>query len=332
MSKLIVLVGLPASGKSTLAERLSKKENATIVSSDAIREELFSDVNHQEGNVSVFETMNERAKILLSEGRDVIYDATNINRKRRIHLINHELKADEYEVYYMATPYRLCVKRNNKRERVVPAEVIEKMYKNLHIPTKLEGWDKVHFHYPDEQYERREELFDLFSVVDCVANIKEIGNHDRLFDEIGLYLTDFYDIIDVPQDSSYHSFSISRHTFHVIKNLKAQALKRRHELLLSALFHDLGKGFCKSFYNYKGEKKRYASFIGHENVSAQLAVDNLFAMGLREELVKSVVDLIQFHMMPMNMSNKVEKRLRKLLTEEQYEDLMILHEADKSAK
>ena len=38
---LFCLCGLPASGKSTYAKELSKKENATIYSSDAIREELY---------------------------------------------------------------------------------------------------------------------------------------------------------------------------------------------------------------------------------------------------------------------------------------------------
>lgn len=332
MSKLIVMAGLVASGKSSLAGELSEKEDATIVSSDAIREELFSDVSNQENNASVFETMNKRAKKLLSEGENVVYDATNISRKRRMHLIKHELKADECEVHYMATPYHICVERNNKRDRVVPIDVIDRMYKNLHIPTELEGWNEVHFHYPDEQYERRVGMVGRFPIESLVELIEGSDEHDELFDMVALNLSDFHDIIDVPQDSSYHSFSISRHTFHVIEELKKQTLKRRYELLLSALFHDLGKGFCKSFYSYKGEKRRYASFIGHENVSAQLAVDSLFVVGLKEGLIRYVVDLIQFHMMPMNMSNKVEKRLRKLLTEEQYEDLMILHEADKSAK
>jgi phage-related protein len=37
-------------------------------------------------------------------------------------------------------------------------------------------------------------------------------------------------------------------------------------------------------------------------------------------------------MTPMNMSEKQETKLRSLLTEEQYKDLMFLHEADTSAK
>lgn len=335
MSKLICLVGLPASGKSTLAKELREKEKAVIISSDNIREELFGDVNNQENNQKVFKEMKERVNKHLLEGTNVIYDATNINRKRRIHLINNEIKADGYEVYYLATPYYQCVHRNNKRERKVPVDVIENMYKSLHIPTLLEGWDNIIFHFDKDTIDNKKSFIDKYSYEKLIEDILKINDHDELFDTICSNLdmfSDFYDIYDVPHDSSYHSFSISRHIFHVVDYLKNTELERQDELLLAGLFHDIGKGFCKSFYNHKGEKKKYASYIGHENVSSQIAIDILTALNLEEEKVKYVVDLIQFHMKPMDMSPKTERNLKKLLSEKQFEDLMLLHEADKQAK
>ena len=41
----LMLIGLPASGKSYKAQELSKEYNATIYGSDALREEMFGDVN-----------------------------------------------------------------------------------------------------------------------------------------------------------------------------------------------------------------------------------------------------------------------------------------------
>ena len=43
--KFIMMCGLVASGKSTKAKELAKEYNATIYSSDALREEMFGDVN-----------------------------------------------------------------------------------------------------------------------------------------------------------------------------------------------------------------------------------------------------------------------------------------------
>lgn len=326
-----MLCGLPASGKSTLANNLSKIENATVISSDDIRRELLNDINDQSDNTKVFEVMNKRAENLLNMGENVIYDATNINRKRRMHLIKNELEADIKFIYYLNRSMGECLYSDSQRERTVGYEVTDKMYRTLQIPTKLEGWDEVIFvNKLDFIYERP--YRDIFKII---IN-DDSPDHDSLFHELGKIIPEFNDIYNVPQDSKYHSFSISRHIFHTflyVKNYYDRYNCNRYlETLVAALFHDLGKGHCKSFYNYKGEEKRHASFIGHEFVSAQLASEYLYKLGFTDEFIKYVVDLIQFHMTPMNMSEKQEKKLRSVLTDEQYEDLMFLHKADLSAK
>jgi len=330
MSKLIQLCGLPASGKSTLSKELAIQENAIIVSSDEMRKELFGDVNNQENNAILFEKLHERINKLLSEGRNVIYDATNINRKRRMNLINNVLKADEYVAYYMNTTFEECILRDSERDRQVGYDVINRMYKTLHIPTKLEGWDKVVFYTEVENgsiYFKKEWFENKLS---------DSMTHESLFNRLGYLDNEFEEVLDMPHDSSYHSFSISRHIFHVFQYVKENYNKdlenRYKQLLVASLFHDVGKARCKSFYSHKGELKRFASFLGHENSSAQLACKILTKLGYDDDFVKNVVDLVQFHMMPMNMSEKQEKRLRTLLTKEQYEDLMFLHKADLSAK
>ena len=326
MSKFIMLVGLPASGKSTLAEKLSKEENAVILSSDSIRKELLNDVNNQDHNVKVFETMNSRTKELLSQGKNVIYDATNINRKRRIHLIKHEIKADEKVVYYLNSHVMNSEYRDEKRDRKVGNEVIHKMYKNLHIPVENEGWDKVIYTEHDNKY------FERFKKHHEKA-IDAGSTHDVLFNELSTFIPEFKHIKDLSQDSSYHSFSVSRHTYHVYK----QIFENYHEqdrlmMLWVSLFHDLGKAFCKSFVNHKGEETKYANFIGHEYVSAQLAATYLDLLGYDVDFIKQVTTLIQFHMMPMKASEKKIDEVNRLIGDELFRKLMILHEADTNAK
>jgi predicted kinase len=327
MSKLIIMVGLPGSGKSSLANELKEKHNAVILSSDDLRKEMFSDVNHQTDNSKIFEELHRRTKQYLENGQNVIYDATNINRKRRAHLINNEIKAKEKIVYYMNTSMGTCLYQDSLRDRKVGYEVIDKMYKQLHIPTKLEGWDKVIFIHQNltlEQYHQDLVKFNLSL---------EDPEHEYLFSELGIVIPEFSEVYDVPQDSSYHSFSISRHIFYTYKYvLENYRGDRKQEMKYAALFHDIGKGHCKSFYNYKGEENRYANYIGHENVSSQIACYWLNQLGYSDDFVKYVVDLIQFHMMPMNTGEKNINKLKTLLTEEQYEDLMFLHEADLQAK
>lgn len=326
MSKLIVLVGLPASGKSTLAEELSVKYNATILSSDAIREEILGDVNNQSENTNVFEVMNNRAKVLLSKGGNVIYDATNINRKRRVHLIKQELKADEYICYYLGSSIGYSVFRDGEREREVGYEVIDKMYKTMQIPVKSEGWSDIHYLFSDYM-----QPINMMEVVKEFLNNKyDYESFLKIIEDIDI---EFRDIKELSHDSTYHAFSVSRHTYYVyeyiLNNYKGN---NRNEMLVAAIYHDLGKAHCKSFINFKGEETRYASFIGHEYVSSQLAYNNLKGIGLDEEFIIKVVTLIQFHMKAHDMSNKTEKKLRELLGEEMFNDLLFFNEADNSAK
>lgn len=56
----IMMVGLPYSGKSYYAEKLSKEYGAVIHSSDAIRAEILGDVQDQNNNGKVFEVLHRR--------------------------------------------------------------------------------------------------------------------------------------------------------------------------------------------------------------------------------------------------------------------------------
>lgn len=49
----------------------------------------------------------------------------------------------------MATPFHECEERSKHRERVVPHEVLVRMYKNFWLPYWYEGWDAIELVYPD---------------------------------------------------------------------------------------------------------------------------------------------------------------------------------------
>jgi predicted kinase len=333
MSKFIMMVGLPASGKTTLAKQLAKIENAVVLSSDDLRVEMYGDINHQDNNNELFDEMNKRANDLLSKGQNVIYDATNLNRKRRKHLINHLIKADEKIVYYLNNSLATIMYRNSMRkERIIPNEVIERMYKTLQIPVKNEGWNEVIFTGVEDDYYLKKYRSQLETL------IMKAPDHDKLFKELAVFIRDFDDVYNLPQDSSYHSFSVSRHIYHVYKyifdNYKNKAINFDDFLtmLWAALFHDLGKSFCKSFVNYKGEETRYANFIGHEFVSSQQAAWWLTALGYDDQFVKDVSTLVQFHMTPMKASEKKLQETKNLIGDDLFEKLMFLREADMQAK
>lgn len=328
--KFLMLCGLVASGKSTLAEELSDRDDTVLISSDSIREELIDDVNDQSKNSEVFNEMRVRTIEALKNGKSVIYDSTNINRKRRKGLLQ-QLPKDVYKVVvYMNTPYDIILKQNQNRNRIVPEHVIKKMYKTMHIPIYSEGWDNVIFEHHS-------------CIVDNTfpAQFSEAVKAGVMFGREGYdlmkfmstYFDEFFTIYDMPHDSFYHSFSVSRHTYYAYKCMLDNYNDTNHKkqvMLWSALFHDVGKGVCKSFTNYKGEETRFASFIGHSEVSSQIACNILCRLGFDDKFIHDVTTIIQFHMYLLD-GNASRDRLRRYVGEDIFKQLEIMRDADKQA-
>lgn len=139
--RVIVLVGLPASGKSTWAEA----QGITVLSSDAVRALLSDDETNQQIHDEVFATMRYllRKRLRLRAPATVV-DATNllpVHRKPWIKLAK-SLGA-EVEAVYFDTPVEECQRRNASRARVVPAEVIAAMAARMQPPIKAEGFSRV---------------------------------------------------------------------------------------------------------------------------------------------------------------------------------------------
>lgn len=123
---LTVLVGLPASGKSTWAKENGGK--ASIVSTDEIRAELTGDAGDQSRNADVWEIAFSRAEALLRAGKNVIFDATNCGRaNRRLLLKGLKSQARDVIAVYFNTSLDECKRRNALRDRVVPEEVLNRM-------------------------------------------------------------------------------------------------------------------------------------------------------------------------------------------------------------
>jgi putative nucleotidyltransferase with HDIG domain len=331
--KFIMLVGLAGSGKTTVAKELmAGRDDTDWHSSDVIREEVLGDVNEQGKNGDVFAIMEQRTKESLRNGRNVIYDATNINRKKRKHLLSQlprELEIDKI-VLYIATPIDEVLRRNAGRDRIVPQEVIEdKMYKNMQVPIYSEGWDKIVFEYDDDTLE-----YDLpKQFTDAIRAGVIFGREGyRLMGELASHFEEFFPIYDLSQDSKYHSFSVSRHIYYVYRYvLENYPDGRDKEMMLwTALLHDVGKAYCKSFRNRKGEETRYANFIGHEYVGSQMAIPFLKKMNFEDEFIHNVATLIQFHMYLLD-DNANKQKLLDRVGKDTYKKLEFLRDADTKA-
>lgn len=151
MTNLVITVGAPGSGKSTWVENYKlTNPYMTFLSSDFLRGFFGKDENDQSVSAIVFEHMENEVDRLLSEGKDVCIDATNMHRRARKVWINLAKKHGAMTIAYVFVVNRdTLIERNQKRGttggRNVPVDVIDRMLTNYVEPSKEEGIDQIHF-------------------------------------------------------------------------------------------------------------------------------------------------------------------------------------------
>jgi predicted kinase len=139
--KIVVLVGLPGSGKSTYLERVG----AAGLSSDAVRKLLADDETDQTIHERVFQTVRYMLRQRLEIGRPVTYiDATNLKPEERKPYIEMGREYGcEVEAVFFDVPVAVCRERNARRARVVPEAALTAMAGKLAPPGEAEGFSRV---------------------------------------------------------------------------------------------------------------------------------------------------------------------------------------------
>lgn len=312
---LLMLVGIPGSGKSTLAKQVKDTwefaSSIEILSSDALRQELYGDVNHQADNTELFLKLHRRIKDLLRNGISVVYDATNINKKRRIAFLK-ELKSINCKAICCAvmTPYETCVRFNKERNRSVPTEVVRKMWLNWQPPHISEGFDEVIFHS---------------SVADDVSSI--YPTIQSLFDPQN-------GIMNYDQNNMHHQYTLGMHCLHTML-YTMQHRPDNTDLHIAALLHDIGKLYTQSYVNMNGQYDGNCHYYNHHCVSAYESVLYMMHMkNMTNKRMSYIANLIFYHMHPyLSWKHSLSAKTRdsKLLGEDMFADIMQLHAADLSA-
>lgn len=76
-----MMMGLPGAGKTTIAQHIADLTGATLLSSDAVRRELFAKSTFtQTEHDQLYAELDKRMTELLQTGQSVVYDA-NLNRR-----------------------------------------------------------------------------------------------------------------------------------------------------------------------------------------------------------------------------------------------------------
>ena len=160
-----LLIGPPASGKTTLAHALAPlltgpgQPPALILSTDALRAEVFGDAAVQGPWRDIQKLLEQRLVSAVEQGIPVIVDATHARRAWRLVLTQALVlpRPVEWIGWWLFTPLPTCLEWNGRRDRPVPIPVIQQMAAALadpHFgPCRAEGFAAICSLVPTHQSE-----------------------------------------------------------------------------------------------------------------------------------------------------------------------------------
>jgi len=351
---LYIMVGLSASGESSVAHEIAAREDAVIVSSDAIRGELSGgNCADQSRTNEVFRIFNERIRDGLSAGRTVIADATELTMKARRSLLGGVGGlAQTVHVCIVVKNLEECIRDNKLREFAVPEKVIRHQVEGFQIPFYEEGFDEIMIYRAskgqDHQLpgvfamdsqsrvdgfaENSQSWADGFaenrqSRIDGFAESRQSqmngfagGSQSRMDDFIEecLHRMDGFD-----QKNPHHTLPLGEHCWFVAESFREKGYGELY--YKAALLHDIGKLFTQQI-----DAEGVAHYISHDSVGAYYLLCQLPEEGFeRTEDLLEFLFLVNYHMLPFGWeTEKTRHKWEQRLGADKKNLLLDFHECD----
>lgn len=133
LPRLVILAGLPASGKSTFADGLVER-GFTRISLDEIRKEIYGDVSNLGDWKVTRRRFDELFAAATARGDNILIDNTNFMRNQRTRIIDLGRAAGYVDIHVVVMDVSLeeCLRRNAVRERHVDEKIIRDMHGMLY--------------------------------------------------------------------------------------------------------------------------------------------------------------------------------------------------------
>ncbi len=121
---LIVVSGLPGSGKSYFSRKLKERLPSVIIESDAMRKILFPNPTYSpEESARLFKALHMLVEELLAKGIPVIFDATNLIELHREYLYHlAEKLGAKLIIVWVKAPFEVIKERLERRKKRLDPE------------------------------------------------------------------------------------------------------------------------------------------------------------------------------------------------------------------
>ena len=188
----------------------------------------------------------------------------------------------------------------------------------LDIPTMnalISHKKKVHEISAERVTQELIKMFELNKTRAVLETLQTLHLLEELFPEV-------YNLIGVPQNPEYHPEGDAfEHTLCVVENLDKE--NADPITILAGMLHDIGKKEMT-----KIEDGKIISH-GHAHIGADMCEEICDRLKLSNKDKEKVIFLVAKHMTLMNATKMKKSRRKSLMAKEYFEDLLLLHKADK---
>lgn len=151
MPELIMLIGVPASGKSTWVKKNFDPMQYNLLSTDnyiesvAEKEGITYNEAFKDHIKKATDNMNKMAKDAFSNNRNVIWDQTNLSKKsRKAKLAMVPSRYKKRAVFFVTPNEQEHMRRLDSRPgKSIPKHIIKTMIDVIEFPSLSEGFDEI---------------------------------------------------------------------------------------------------------------------------------------------------------------------------------------------
>lgn len=119
----------------------------------------------------------------------------------------------------------------------------------------------------------------------------------------GIFLPEFDAMMETPQHTVHHQYSVGEHTIHALMAVPADRVLR-----LTMLFHDVAKPMCRTT-----DEAGNDHFYGHPEIGAEMTGQILRRLKFDNDTIRSVKRLVRFHdMRPVLQEKNVRRSIVKM--------------------
>lgn len=145
MQRVILVCGVPGSGKTTFAKTLADGTDYVHLDIDDFYAKINGDSKDRSNKFEVWQEFFRQIHLNQQAGNSVIVDTMALTAYDRREFVEWFPEFDEHVLVFIDAPCDVCIKNVSKRARTIPEDVIRKYYNRVEIPTPSTDskWDRT---------------------------------------------------------------------------------------------------------------------------------------------------------------------------------------------